>query len=115
VRGTGCPGRPVSPRLPEILPVTLSRAHPYLRGQGLTSRLCRNLSFAPVYAAWRAAAASSQIIAVSHAQTLINALHHATEEAGIPASTIELIKDFGETRVAGREPFDGPAWRWPRR
>jgi len=32
-----------------------------------------------------------------------------------PASTIELIKDFGETRVSGREPLDGPAWRWPKR
>jgi len=62
-----------------------------------------------------AAAARSQVIAVSHSQTLINALHRATEEAGIPASAIELIKDFGETRVAGREPLDGPAWRWPKR
>jgi predicted ATPase len=62
-----------------------------------------------------AAAACSQIIAVSHSQTLINALHRATEESGTPASTIELIKDFGETRVADREPLDGPAWRWPKR
>jgi len=62
-----------------------------------------------------AAAARSQIIAVSHSQTLINALHRATEETGISASTIELIKDFGETSVAGREPLDGPAWRWPKR
>jgi len=62
-----------------------------------------------------AAAARSQIITVSHSQTLINALHHATEEAGIPASTIELIKDFGETCVGGRDPLDGPAWRWPKR
>ena len=62
-----------------------------------------------------AAAARSQIIAVSHSQILINALHRAMEEAGTPASTIELTKDFGETRVAGREPLDGPAWRWPKR
>lgn len=62
-----------------------------------------------------AAAARSQIIAVSHSLVLINALHHATQEAGTPSSTIELIKDFGETRVAGREPLDGPAWRWPKR
>jgi predicted ATPase len=62
-----------------------------------------------------AAAARSQVIAVSHAQILVNALHRATEEAGAGASTIELIKDFGETRVAGREPLDGPAWRWPER
>ena len=62
-----------------------------------------------------AAAARSQVIAVSHSQTLVNALHRATEEAGTSASVIELIKDFGETLVAGREPLDGPAWRWPER
>jgi predicted ATPase len=62
-----------------------------------------------------AAAARSQIIAVSHSQTLINALQRATGEAGIETSTIELVKDFGETGVAGREPLDGPAWHWPKR
>jgi predicted ATPase len=62
-----------------------------------------------------AAAARSQIIAVSHSQTLINALQRATAEAGISTSTVELIKDFGETGVAGREPLDGPAWHWPKR
>jgi predicted ATPase len=61
------------------------------------------------------AAARSQVIAVSHSQTLISALGRATKEAGIGASTIELIKDFGETRVGGRDPLDGPAWRWPKR
>jgi predicted ATPase len=70
---------------------------------------------APLAQLITAAAARSQVIAVSHSQTLINALHRATEEAGTPASTIELIKDFGETRVAGQEPLDGPAWRWPQR
>jgi predicted ATPase len=62
-----------------------------------------------------AAAARSQIIAVSHSQTLLNALQRATAEAGISASAIELVKDFGETSVAGREPLDGPAWHWPKR
>jgi predicted ATPase len=70
---------------------------------------------APLAQLITAAAASSQIIAVSHSQTLINALHRTTEDAGTPASTIELIKDFGETRVAGQEPLEGPAWRWPKR
>jgi predicted ATPase len=70
---------------------------------------------APLAQLITAAAARSQIIAVSHSQTLINALHRTTEETGAPASTIELIKDFGETRVADREPLDGPAWRWPKR
>jgi len=62
-----------------------------------------------------AAAGRSQIIAVSHSQTLINALRRATAEAGIATATIELVKDFGETFVAGREPLDGPAWHWPKR
>jgi predicted ATPase len=62
-----------------------------------------------------AAAGRSQIIAVSHSQTLINALQRATAQAGIATATIELVKDFGETFVAGREPLDGPAWHWPKR
>jgi predicted ATPase len=70
---------------------------------------------APLAQLITAAAERSQVIAVSHSQILINALHRATEEAGAGASTIELTKDFGETRVAGREPLDEPAWRWPKR
>jgi predicted ATPase len=62
-----------------------------------------------------AAAARSQVIVVSHSQTLLSGLHRATEEAGTQASSIELIKDFGETCVAGRDPLDGPSWRWPKR
>ena len=70
---------------------------------------------APLASLVAAAAARSQIIAVSHSQTLINALQRTTEQAGIETSTIELVKDFGETSVAGREPLDGPAWHWPKR
>jgi predicted ATPase len=70
---------------------------------------------APLAQLVTAAAARSQIIAVSHSQALISALHSATEEAGTPISTIELAKDFGETVVSGREPLDGPPWRWPKR
>jgi predicted ATPase len=62
-----------------------------------------------------AAAARSQVIAVSHSQALIDALLRAAEEAQAPVATIELVKDFGETRVSGQEPLDGPAWRWPKR
>jgi predicted ATPase len=61
------------------------------------------------------AAANSQVIAVSHSQTLINALHRATEESGTPASTIELVKDLGETHASGQGPLDEPPWRWPKR
>ncbi len=70
---------------------------------------------APLAQLITAAAARSQVIAVSHSQALINALHRTTEEAATPTSTIELVKDFGETLVAGQERLDGPAWRWPHR
>jgi predicted ATPase len=70
---------------------------------------------APLAQLITAAAARSQVIAVSHSQILISALHRAARESGTPAAAIELVKDFGETRVAGREPLDGPAWRWPKR
>jgi predicted ATPase len=70
---------------------------------------------APLAQLITAAAARSQIIAVSHSQTLITALQRATEEAETTATVIELIKDFGETRISGQDPLDGPAWRWPER
>jgi predicted ATPase len=70
---------------------------------------------APLAQLITAAAARSQVIAVSHSKALIGALDQATAEAGSPAGTIELVKDFGETRVSGREPLDEPAWRWPKR
>ena len=70
---------------------------------------------APLAQLITAAATRSQVIAVSHSQILINALHHATLESETVAGTIELVKDFGETSVAGQEPLGGPAWRWPKR
>jgi predicted ATPase len=62
-----------------------------------------------------AAAARSQVIVVSHAQTLVGELRSAAADARTPVAAIELVKEFGETRVAGRDPLDGPAWRWPKR
>ena len=62
-----------------------------------------------------AAATRSQVVAVSHSQTLIAALRQAAEDAGTAVSAVELVKDFGETGVLGREPLDGPNWRWPKR
>ena len=53
------------------------------------------------------ASATTQIVVVSHSAPLINALQHEADSA-----TIELVKDFGETRIAGLGAFDGPAWQW---
>jgi predicted ATPase len=53
------------------------------------------------------ASETTQIVVVSHSAPLISALQVEPDSA-----TVELIKDFGETRVAGLGPFDGPPWSW---
>lgn len=53
------------------------------------------------------AAALTQIVVVSHAGPLIAELQQLP-----PTRTLELVLDFGETRVAGLGPFDGPVWAW---
>lgn len=54
----------------------------------------------------------TQVVAVTHARPLAEALR---ERAG-DVVDIELVKEFGETRLAGREgPLDQPAWHWPTR
>jgi len=54
-----------------------------------------------------AAAAHSQVIVVSHAAALVDAISAARD-----ATRIELAKDHGETVVAGRRHVDEPAWKW---
>jgi predicted ATPase len=56
------------------------------------------------------AGATTQIVVVSHSAALLTALQC---EPG--TRTVELVKDFGETRVAGVGQFDGPVWSWGRR
>jgi predicted ATPase len=61
------------------------------------------------------AAAHSQVIVVSHSRPLMNALGRAAEDGGTEISTIELTKDFGETRIVGQDLLDQPSWHWPKR
>lgn len=56
------------------------------------------------------AAERSQVIVVSHAPRLIAAL-----EEQPACHAIALEKHFGETRAAGADPLDRPAWQWPSR
>jgi predicted ATPase len=57
-----------------------------------------------------AAARHTQIIVVSHAQTLISAL------AAEPLCTrLHLQKDLGETKLEGATLFNTPKWVWPTR
>jgi predicted ATPase len=62
-----------------------------------------------------AAAARTQVIAVTHSGSLIDAVRRAAHEADTELTAIELTKDLGETKVVGREPLDQPAWHWPKR
>jgi predicted ATPase len=57
-----------------------------------------------------AAAAQTQIIVVSHAEVLVEAL----AEASI-CNRLHLLKDFGETVVQGRDLLSKPRWNWPAR
>jgi len=61
------------------------------------------------------AAAHSQVIVVSHSRALMTALGRVAHHGGTEMSTIELAKDFGETRIVGQEELDQPAWHWPKR
>jgi predicted ATPase len=55
------------------------------------------------------AAARSQVVIVSHARRLVEALSDAD------AYAIELVKELGETVVADQAPLERPAWQWPKR
>jgi predicted ATPase len=56
------------------------------------------------------AAKETQLVVVSHAQPLIRALAEVAE-----VSTVELEKEYGETKVAGQGRLDRPSWHWPAR
>jgi predicted ATPase len=54
-----------------------------------------------------AASRRSQVIVVSHAVSLVDAIATAKD-----AVRIELVKEGGETKVLGRRLLDEPAWKW---
>jgi predicted ATPase len=57
-----------------------------------------------------AAANETQIVVVSHAQSLIDAL---TVES--VCTRLHLLKAFGETTLEGSNLFNAPKWSWPAR
>jgi predicted ATPase len=57
-----------------------------------------------------AAATRSQVIVVSHNETLIALLGREPD-----AQAITLTKTFGETEFAGKGDLDQPTWHWPKR
>jgi predicted ATPase len=57
-----------------------------------------------------AASEHTQIVVVSHATGLVHELQREPE-----ARVVELVKDFGETRVSGLGPLESPPWNWGHR
>lgn len=52
------------------------------------------------------AAGQTQVVVVSHSRALVDALD------GSDVHGLELVKDTGETMVAGQGPLDAPPWHW---
>ncbi len=58
----------------------------------------------------------TQIVVVTHARPLADALRKGAIRHRLDVNSIELVKEFGQTTVAGREgPLDEPLWYWPKR
>ncbi|MFI5763241.1 MULTISPECIES: AAA family ATPase [unclassified Streptomyces] len=61
-------------------------------------------------------ARNTQTVVVTHAAPLADALAAGVHRHRVDLRTITLLKDFGQTEVAGREgPLDEPLWYWPKR
>jgi predicted ATPase len=61
------------------------------------------------------AASQTQVIAVTHARILIDALRRSVPNGGPELGAIELVKEFGETVIASPEAPAEPSWHWPKR
>jgi predicted ATPase len=89
----------LSPRPPELLVLNEPEAslHPRV--------------LAPLGAQIVAASRATQLVVVTHAAALVDAIAAAHgEREGL--ARIELCKEDGETTVAGRRPLDEPPWHW---
>ncbi|HSS20216.1 MAG TPA: AAA family ATPase [Pyrinomonadaceae bacterium] len=56
------------------------------------------------------AAEHSQVLVVTHAHSLIRALEEYSE-----CNSVQLEKEFGETKIVGVDQLDLPPWRWASR
>jgi len=62
-----------------------------------------------------AAAGRAPVMLVTHSAPLLDALRAAADKAGTDLGVVRLVKDLGETRLDGQDPFEGAAWAWPKR
>ncbi|WP_433020268.1 AAA family ATPase [Kribbella sp. CA-294648] len=61
------------------------------------------------------AARSTQVIVVTHSRPFLAALQAGSDETKLELQTLELVKEFGQTAIAGQGLLDEPAWTWPSR
>ncbi|MGK5630544.1 AAA family ATPase [Streptomyces sp. URMC 123] len=61
------------------------------------------------------ACAETQIVVVTHAPALAEALTEGAARRRVDTRAIELVKEFGRTTVAGQGMLDEPPWHWPKR
>jgi predicted ATPase len=62
-----------------------------------------------------AAAGGAQVVVVTHSRPLVSALEVGAERSGTEQRTFELVKEFGQTGIAGQGMLDEPPWHWPKR
>ncbi|WP_409237128.1 AAA family ATPase [Streptomyces sp. PA5.6] len=63
-----------------------------------------------------AATKDTQVVLVTHARPLAEAVAKGAARHRVDVNSIELTKESGQTEVAGRESFlDEPLWYWPKR
>ncbi|NLT53783.1 MAG: AAA family ATPase [Actinomycetales bacterium] len=60
------------------------------------------------------ASGRTQVLVVSHSAALVEAVVTGVS-AGEHCQVLELVKEAGQTLVAGQERFDQPPWQWPAR
>ena len=93
----------LSPRPPELLVLNEPEAH-------LDPSL-----LAPLAELIVAASAATQLIVVSHARALVDALGAGPAADEGTVRSVRLVKEQGETRVEGLRFLDEPPWEWPKR
>jgi predicted ATPase len=61
------------------------------------------------------ASVHTQVIVVTHAGALVQALRDGAASAAREVQVIELTKEFGQTTVVGQDRFHEQPWAWPAR
>jgi predicted ATPase len=70
---------------------------------------------APLAALVVTASTHTQVVVVTHARALVEALSNGAASPARDMQVIELTKEFGQTAVVGQDRFHEPHWAWPAR